>query len=222
MQYTSSTDAHFTAVVVALALLALVNVAEFRCFAEVFSEARRPERGGAALHTRIRGVWYDLSGFDHPGGPVALRLSEGRDGTALFESHHYLIPTKRLHAILEKYRANAALQTTLETLDSRDDGAHYVWDKYEDDPFTVDVKNMVVAHFTPMATTRGISLRAATKATPVRWAMIVAMMVAFASTLPAFLRGDWWTLLVTPQVTISSRPPALPQGITLWPIFSTV
>ena len=59
---------------------------------------------------------------------------------------------------------------------------------------------MVVDHFTPIAKARGISLRQATKATPQRWAMILTMMATFVCTLPAFLRGDWWTLIVTPQL----------------------
>lgn len=30
--------------------------------------------------------------------------------------------------------------------------------------------------------------------------MILTMMATFVCTLPAFLRGDWWTLIVTPQL----------------------
>ena len=46
---------------------------------------------GIDRHTRIRGEWYNLQSFDHPGGPVAISLAMGRDATALFESHHYFI-----------------------------------------------------------------------------------------------------------------------------------
>ena len=72
-----------------------------------------------------RGEWYDLQNFDHPGGPVALALCVGRDGTALFESHHYLIEHKRLMSILSKFKVPHAIAQDLKTMDPRDDGAHY-------------------------------------------------------------------------------------------------
>ena len=82
-----------------------------RFFASVFDEAYMNKKDAThSLHTRIRGVWYDLAKFDHPGGPIALHLCEGRDGTALFESHHYLIASKRLYAILNKYKVDEKLQ----------------------------------------------------------------------------------------------------------------
>ena len=168
---------------------------------KVFVEASPPTSSKEAhLYTRIRGVWYDLANFAHPGGPVALNLAKGRDSTALFESHHYLIPHKQLMGVLSKYKASDELQKTLATFDKRDDGAHYVWDKYEEDPFVKEIKNMVVDHFTPIAKARGVTLREASKATPQRWTMILTMMAAFFATLPAYTRGEWWTLFVTPQL----------------------
>ena len=206
----------FTLAYVSFTLLLMANIAEFRFFASIFDEAYMNKKDKSrTLHTRIRGIWYDLAAFNHPGGPIALHLCEGRDGTALFESHHYLIPSKRLYAILNKYKVRKAerslslpflaltnhklallffsqvddeLQKTIKTIDARDDGAHYVWENYENDVFTMDVKKMVVDHFTPIAKARGISLRQATKATPQRWLMIFSMMAAFVCTLPAFLR----------------------------------
>ena len=72
-----------------------------------------------------RGEWYDLQHFNHPGGPVALALCVGRDGTALFESHHYLIEHKRLMSILSKFKVPPSIAQGLKTMDPRDDGAHY-------------------------------------------------------------------------------------------------
>ncbi|GMH52954.1 hypothetical protein TrLO_g10253 [Triparma laevis f. longispina] len=171
--------------------------------AKVFDEAA----GGAIgkdnkphIYTRIRGTWYDLAGFDHPGGPVALNLAKGRDGTALFESHHYLITHKQLYGVLNKYKVEESVAKTLKTIDERDDGAHYVWDKYEEDPFTLDIKKMIVDHFTPIAKARGITLREATKATPQRWFMIISLMAMFFASVPFFVDGQWWTLIVTPQL----------------------
>ena len=161
----------------------------------IFNEAHNSKK---PLYTKIRGEWYDLKDFDHPGGPVALALAEGRDATALFESHHYLIETKRIYAVLNKYRVEPKVAASLKTLDPRDDGAHFDWESFHDDAFTNDVKKMIVDHFRPEAERRGISLRQATKATPERWFMIIGLMVAFFATLPCYVAGQWWTLLATP------------------------
>ena len=79
------------------------------------------------LVTRIHGKWYNLSDFDHPGGPVALSLIERRDGTALFESHHPLTSHKKLMKILSKYEVPQAKESAYgcQLLDERDDGLVY-------------------------------------------------------------------------------------------------
>lgn len=171
----------------------------------VFPEASLPAKKGVRgaqrtkpLYSKIRGKWYELSKFDHPGGPVALALAEGRDATALFESHHYLMDHTRLHQVLSKYEVAPEVAKTLKTLDPRDDGAHYDWDLYDKDPFTQDMRKMIQDHFRPEAERRGISLRQATKATPRRWLWIVSLMVSFFATLPSYFAGQWWTLLATP------------------------
>jgi hypothetical protein len=55
----------------------------------------------------IHGVTYDLSDYvaHHPGGAEALRLGQGRDCTALFESYHPF--STRPWRILEKYRTTS-------------------------------------------------------------------------------------------------------------------
>tara|TARA_B110000305_G_C19377028_1_gene607547 strand:+ start:301 stop:594 length:294 start_codon:yes stop_codon:yes gene_type:complete len=60
---------------------------------------------------------------------------------------------------------------------------------------------MVIDHFTPIAEARGISLRAATKASPQRWLMVTSLMAAFFTTLPSFFGGSWLALFATPQVS---------------------
>jgi hypothetical protein len=73
---------------------------------------------------------------------------------------------KALYGVLNKYKIEPDVAKTLKMIDPRDDGAHYVWDKYEEDEFTLDIKKLIKDHFTPIAKARGISLREATKATP--------------------------------------------------------
>lgn len=151
--------------------------------------------------TRIHGKWYDLRDFKHPGGPVALSLVGGRDGTALFESHHPFTPREKLEQVLAKYllpdqeepRTAAALQGMIDT---SDDGAHYVW--RSEDAFEHELKQTVTNYFKGEAARRGVSLLEATKATPRRWLEIAVLWLVFASSVPALLGGSWWALVVTP------------------------
>ena len=184
-------------------LMLLSTFVGFKLFSKfgtkIYDEACKHDKHGY-LHIKIRNQWYDLAKFDHPGGPVALNLAKDRDATALFESHHYLIPSKKLYGILNKYKLSdeEVKKRDVKTIDPRDDGAHYEWEGYENDPFTLGIKEIVVEHFTKIAEERGISLREATKATPARWFMILSMMAMFFATVPSFLGGEWWTLVATP------------------------
>lgn len=53
---------------------------------------------------KLRGALYDLSRFNHPGGPISLQLAEDRDITFMFQLHHPLMSDEKLGSILEKYR----------------------------------------------------------------------------------------------------------------------
>lgn len=50
----------------------------------------------------VRGKLYDLSKFEHPGGPVALELGKGRDADDLIRSYHPFSEAK-VRSILAKY-----------------------------------------------------------------------------------------------------------------------
>lgn len=154
---------------------------------------------------RIHGVWYDVSRFKHPGGPVMLSLGEGRDATALFESHHPFTPRATLENILRKYRIEESAETKL--LDKREQEDLFVWPEYEtkdDSPhapvtaFAEEVRTKVQSYFEGEAKRRGVPLLEATKATPTRWLEILLYAVIAFSTFPAYIRGEWWSLLATP------------------------
>ena len=154
--------------------------------------------------TRIHGKWYNLTGFKHPGGPVALSLVGGRDGTALFESHHPFTSRAKLEQVLGKYlvqdqEEEGTAEALLGLIDKRDDGGHYEWHK--NDAFERELKDRVLEYFRGEAARRGVSLIEATKATPRRWAEIGLLLLLFVSTVPAFVRGEAWTLLVTPVLS---------------------
>jgi fatty acid desaturase len=168
----------------------------------VFDETRSVNnRPHEHLYARIRGEWYDFAQFNHPGGPIALNLAKDRDATALFESHHLLSPRLKMEKILSKFKVDDKIAKNLATMDERDDGAHYEWDKYEEDPFVNDMKQVLIDYFRPIANEKNCSIYEATKASSNRWLLIGTLYLAFVASLPSYIRGEYWTLFVTPQLT---------------------
>jgi len=153
---------------------------------------------------RIHGKWYNVTNFDHPGGPIMLSLGTRRDATSLFEAHHPFTSRAKLEALLKKY------ETTEDCLllDESDTGDEYIWPAYESkdgsqdrapiSDFGHEVVEKVRAHFEGEAKRRGVSLLEATKATPMRKLELFVYLVAFLLTIPPFLRGEWWALFVMP------------------------
>ena len=70
------------------------------------AKLKKPTDVSRQYVTRIHNKWYDLQGFDHPGGPVARSLVDGRDGTALFVAHHPFTSPSKLDAVLRKYEVS--------------------------------------------------------------------------------------------------------------------
>ena len=173
----------------------------------IFTEAkspiqRNPKKQSDRLLTKIHNKWYNITNFDHPGGPIALSLINGRDGTALFESHHPFMSRSHLMKILNKYEVrNKQQQIELQCklMDIRDDG-YYNWDDIENDTFVLDLKTYVIDYFTNIAKKRNVSLNQAAKATPARWMLIVSLMTCFFGTLPYYIAGYWVFLFVTPTL----------------------
>ena len=170
------------------------------------------------MYTKIRGEWYDFATFQHPGGPIALNLTKDRDATALFESHHLLSSQSKMDTILKKYKVkiqNPNKNNTnsnhpdhpkksihsLQLLDeTNDDGAHYQWKDFHNDPFVKDLKLLLVDYFTPIAKARNCTLYQAAKATPERWALVISLFITFVATIPFYISGQYWALFVTPQL----------------------
>lgn len=158
---------------------------------------------------RIHNKWYDTTGFDHPGGPIMLSLGAGRDATALFEAHHPFTNRVKLEKLLAKYEIKGDT-SNLKTIDENDSGEEFVWPEFEskdaDTPaegapvstFAHELRQKVKEYFQAEADRRGISLIAATKPTVYRWFELGVLTLLFLSTLPAFFRGEWWTLVATP------------------------
>mmetsp|Transcript_4177 Transcript_4177/g.3634 ORF Transcript_4177/g.3634 Transcript_4177/m.3634 type:complete len:526 (-) Transcript_4177:130-1707(-) len=180
---------------------------------QVIEEAAEPADGEAPVLTatlqhkfvtRIHGKYYNLEGFKHPGGPVALSLIGGRDGTPLFESHHPFTSQDKLQAILGKYlipdqEAEPQATALAAMIDEHEDGGHYEW--ADGDAFESELKHKVKDYFRKEADRRGVSLLEATKATPQRWMEIAFMWIMFACTVPSLVSGEWWALVVTPVLS---------------------
>lgn len=183
--------------VIAVAIFAIVQTFGVYIFEEARSTKNRPHEH---LYTKIRGEWFDLATFEHPGGPVALYLAKDRDATALFESHHLLTSRSKMEKILSKYKVDAALAKHLQTMDPNEDGGHYDWKNFDNDAFVCDMKQLLYNYFQPIAKEKNCSIYQATKASPEKWAIICILAIAFVSTLPPYISGQYWTLFVTPQL----------------------
>ncbi len=127
----------------------------------------------------------------------------------------------------EKNESSLLLLRKLDrTLGPHDDGGHYVWDRksFHEDEFVKDLKTLLRSYLTSIiineernkneTRTRGMvggssknsnivvcdskSLYRAAKATPSRWALIGTISITFIVTLPYYINGHIWTLLITP------------------------
>lgn len=67
------------------------------------------------VYTHIHGEWYDLTrwGPSHPGGPIALALAHGRDGTVLFEQNHPLTSREYMLSLMAGFRVSPQLSAEL-------------------------------------------------------------------------------------------------------------
>eukprot|EP00043_Microstomoeca_roanoka_P004505 m.50109 g.50109 ORF g.50109 m.50109 type:complete len:448 (-) comp12525_c0_seq1:562-1905(-) len=154
---------------------------------------------------RIHGKWYNVEGFNHPGGPVMISLGQGRDATGLFESHHPFTNRAYLEKVLAKYETTEPC----ELLSEQDQGTEFVWPEHEkkdDKPAEVapisdfgrELVQQVRQYFEAEAKRRNVPFLTATKATPARWFELFVMFALFAATLPGFFRGEYWTLIAMP------------------------
>jgi hypothetical protein len=67
------------------------------------------------VYTHIHGAWYDLTrwGLSHPGGPIALSLAHGRDGTVLFEQSHPFTSREYMLSLMAGFRVSPQLSAEL-------------------------------------------------------------------------------------------------------------
>ena len=202
---------------------------------------------------KIDGEWYDLTDFakHHPGGSMVIHCAAQRDATALFISHHPFASERKMNALLDKYRMSRekarGLVTSDEILWQKNDAANatmtpanlaepFSWEETRHSAFRKELYDAVRAYFKPIAKERGISLRAAAKATPARWLQLACLSLLWCMVLARFVRGDLWTLLGLPTITwilgvnvfhdgthsaLSEKPWINALGAYLFPYFSS-
>ncbi|KAJ3108800.1 hypothetical protein HK100_003388 [Physocladia obscura] len=157
----------------------------------------------ATVHTpnncfiKLHGEWYDVHAFAarHPGGEMALRLGQGRDATALFESYHVFADHAKIESLLDKFRVSKAdvARLGLVTLESGLVGGNttdFYPGEYGDEvgwrfdgAFRKAVVCAVRTYFEGEAKRRGVTLRESTKATFAKWVLIGGTGLLFAGSL---------------------------------------
>lgn len=167
---------------------------------------------------RVFGENYDLTKFNHPGGPIALQLGKDRDATALFVAHHPFTSQKKLESILKKYKYDGDVQLlssneenvdifdwNIPTNNNNNDHKNTDGDNdsaadspSKEDQFVFELKSKVKEYFQKEATRRGISLLEATKATPRRWIEMISFFILFVGTIPFYVQGYYLSVILLP------------------------
>ena len=120
---------------------------------------------------KIHNKYYDVTNFNHPGGPIAIMAANRRDATALFESHHPFSDRNKMNDILKKYEMHEEREKCENYLlpGEKENGDLFDWEETLKSDFTIEVRDKVKKHFADKALQRGVSFNEATKATPMRW-----------------------------------------------------
>jgi len=150
---------------------------------------------------RLYGKWYNIEGWNHPGGPAALAMGIGRDATTLFNMHHPFVPRSRLQASLERRKLSAreaACLNVMHLAEHRDhEGGSFEWGGGVEhvSEFRADLVKEVGAYFDAEAARQGISQVQATKATQEWWAkqLLAAALLALV-VQGSTKRGDLWSV----------------------------
>ena len=158
---------------------------------------------------KIHNKYYDVTNFDHPGGPIAIMAANRRDATALFESHHPFSDRTAMDSILKKYEMHEEREKCEKYLlpgeIENGDNNLFDWDETLNSEFTLELRDKVKKHFKYQAEERGVSLIEATKATPQRWcewgAMASATMWSFYTMLYSqSIFWSWLNVLLCPAI----------------------
>jgi hypothetical protein len=134
------------------------------------------------MFTKIHNKYYDLRGFDHPGGMVALSLAASRDATELFESHHQFSDKTLIKQTLKKYEIRD--DQCPENIPS---SGVYDWEKSLSSDFTKELKEIAIKVL-------GKDIKASSE----RLWQYFLLACLLASQFYLFVKGFWVSLLTYP------------------------
>ena len=143
--------------------------------------------------TKINGIYYDLSTFDHPGGKTAILHSFDRDATILFKSHHPFVSENKLETTLKKYEITD-LPEGYTLFEGEKDIPQFNYDT----EFFKELKHEVRKYFETESKQRGIKLLEATKATPWRWFQLFVLTIFKIFSNIIWIQGWWISLILFP------------------------
>lgn len=141
---------------------------------------------GNTIITKIHDKYYDLSNFEHPGGPVALYAANGRDATCLFESHHIMSDKLIMDDILNRYKIdNYNDSSFIENI-----SMPYNWNVETN--FHEELKELAINYF-------GKNNRfGVMKANFTKWMEIFTLFFINFFIVYYYLIGCWWALFLLP------------------------
>ncbi len=152
------------------------------------STIQTPQLRGGSLPfrnvTRIFGEFYDVTNFDHPGGPTALSLCIGRDATELFHTSHQLLDQTKIKAMLDKYR----IEPTDEEKKRIPANNVFDWKETLESPFYKDLRQLC----DPIFAMHG------TKQNWYRTFEIMVMLMLFLWQYSHFVAGYWYSVFTVP------------------------
>ena len=156
---------------------------------------------------KIHNKYYDITNFNHPGGPIAMMAASCRDATALYESHHPFSDRAMMENTLKKYEMHEEREKCENYLlpGEKENGDLFDWEETNKSEFTLELRDKVKKHFAEKAEQRGISLREATKATPQHWCewgcfMGASMWSFYTMLYSQSIFWSWLNMLLCPAL----------------------
>jgi|AACY02.1.fsa_nt_gi delta11-fatty-acid desaturase len=131
--------------------------------------------------TKIHGVYYDLSNFNHPGGKIPLYLADDRDATELFESHHLFSDRDKLFMILKKYE----LENNTKLIQDND---AFDWNETINSNFTKELKNIINTEL------KYKDIKASTR----KWFEILILFTLYIFNLYYYYQSNYYALIIYP------------------------
>jgi len=147
---------------------------------------------------KVHNKYYDLTTFDHPGGPIALKAANGRDATVLFESHHQFSDRDKLFQVMKKYEISKeiGMQCLLPCEDKKN--MYFDWNETLNSPFVLECKTKVFQYFQNIAEKKNIEITEAIKADEQKWIEFYLLFSFVINYFYKWLQGEWDAVLLLP------------------------